>query len=709
MELAAGWRAIEADEGLRRAYPDPDFDDSGWADLRVPGHWRSSAAFAGSEGPLLHRHRFEAPQPGEGRRSWLTFEGLFYQGDVWLDGSYVGDTEGYFFPHTFEVTDALRAQAEHVLALELTCAPQRDKTAKRNITGVFQHWDCLDPDWNPGGIWRPVHLSETGPVRMHHLRTLCAEATPERAVVRFRAVLDAAEAGSACIRTTIGGTDHEHEQPLAAGENRVLWTVVVDKPDLWWPHALGDQPLHEVTVEVRLPERGNEVSDRRTFATGLRQVRMKNWVTSVNGERLFLKGTNQGPTRMRLADATAEDFERDVVLAKEAGLDLVRVHGHVSRPDLYDAADRHGLLLWQDMPLQWGYARGIRKQAARQAREAVDLLGHHPSIALWCGHNEPMALDVEPGTKVDAARLRLKYLALQQVPTWNKTILDSSVKRAFDKADGTRPAIAHSGVMPHVGADGTDAHLYFGWYHGDERDLPGYLAAWPRQARFVSEFGAQAVPETADFLDPAAWPALDWRRLVRTHALQLGIFKRHGLDPADFATFDEWRQATQAYQATVVRHHVEHLRRLKYRPTGGFCQFSFADGHPAVTWSVLDHERVPKLGYEALAAACAPVIVTADRPAAVYAPGDTLALDVHVVSDLRTPVTGCTVTATLRWEGGSASWSWGGDVPPDSCQRVGMVRAVVPDAPGPLVLDLSLDADEVKAANRYDALIAEVA
>ena len=707
MDLAGTWRAVVADEDVRRAYPSPDFDDRGWDDIEVPGHWRSSPAFAEADGPVLHRRRFDADAPAEGRRSWLTFDGLFYQGDVWLDGSYLGDTEGYFFPHTFEVTDALRSQSEHVLALELTCAPQRDKTAKRNITGVFQHWDCLDPTWNPGGIWRPVGLTETGPVRIAWLRTLCAEAGGERAVVRFRAVLDAAEATTVCIRTTLGGTDHELTQPVAAGENRVLWTVVVDQPELWWPHALGEQPLHDVTVTVSLPEAGldDPVSDRRRFRTGLRQVRMKNWICSVNGERLFLKGSNQGPTAMRLAEAAADDFERDVVLAKDAGLDLLRVHGHVSRPELYDAADRHGLLLWQDFPLQWGYARGIRKQAARQAREMVDLLAHHPSIAVWCAHNEPVAIDVEPGVKVDAARLRMKYLGLQQVPTWNKTVLDSSVRRAIDKADGTRPVVAHSGVMPHVGSGGTDSHLYFGWYHGDERDLPGFLAAWPRMARFVSEFGTQAVPETADFMEPERWPDLDWERLGRRHALQKGLFRKHGLGPEEFGTFEEWQRATQAYQATVVRHHVEHLRRLKYRPTGGFCQFSFADGHPAVTWSVLDHERVRKVGYEALAAACAPVIVTADRPAAAYAPGDAVALDVHVVSDLRTGVADAKVTATLRWEGGSASWSWQGDIGPDACERVGMVRAVVPDAAGPLVLDLSLDSPDVKAANRYESLI----
>ena len=37
-----------------------------------------------------------------------------------------------------------------------------DRTAKRNLTGVFQHWDCADPAANPGGIWRPVGLSSSG-------------------------------------------------------------------------------------------------------------------------------------------------------------------------------------------------------------------------------------------------------------------------------------------------------------------------------------------------------------------------------------------------------------------------------------------------------------------------------------------------------------------------------------------------------------------
>ena len=62
-----------------------------------------------------------------------------------------------------------------------------------------------------------------------------------------------------------------------------------------------------------------------------------------------------------------------------------------------------------------------------------------------------------------------------------------------------------------------------------------------------------------------------------------------------------------------MRRHIEALRRIKYRPTGGFAQFCFADGHPAVTWSVLGHDRAPKAAYDALREACRPVIVVADR------------------------------------------------------------------------------------------------
>ncbi|MFO7280334.1 MAG: hypothetical protein C0P77_008010 [Thermoanaerobacterales bacterium] len=727
-DLADGWRAAEADEHLRRSYTDHDFDDDDWQEVRVPGHWRSSPAFAGSDGPVLHRCRFEAPPPPAGRRAWLTFEGIFYQGDVWLDGGYLGDTEGYFVPHTFEVTDALRARSEHALAVEVTC-PAQPAAPRRALTGAFQAAPWLDPAWNPGGIWRPVRLHETGPVRIAALRVVCAEATSERAVLRWHAVLDSDDARRVRLRTEVGGVDHEVDQPLAAGDNEVRWTVTIERPVLWWPRALGDPALHDVRVAVLLapgdgpgdgaPDeaagpggaRAAVVSDERRLRTGLRSVQLRRWVARVNGERLFLKGALLGPTRQALGEAPGDEVRRDVERAVDAGLDLLRVHGHVARPELYEAADERGLLLWQDMPLVGPYLRGIRRQAARQARAMVDLLGHHPSIALWCGHDaptaDPAAVPDEPtGAGADA----LRRLAGQQLPTWNRTVLDGSVRRALHKADGSRPVVPHSGVAPHLPQlEGTDTHLSLGWLVGDERDLPDLARRLPRLVRFVTEPGPESLPsgDSAGFAAPERWPDLDWEGLERRHGLHRALLARR-VPPDGYATFDGWRDATQRYQATVVRRHVEELRRLKYRPTGGFAVGLLADARPAVSPALLDHHRRPKAAYEALRDACRPVIVVADRLPATVPAGTPLALDVHVVSDLRVPIEGARVTAELSWPGGRHAWHWAGDVGPDECVRVGTVQAVAPaldeSTAGTLALDLRLRLPGGElVTNRYEA------
>jgi beta-mannosidase len=731
LDRALSWRAAPADEALRRHYPDPAFDDSSWTSVSVPGHWRSEPAFAASDGPLLYRAPLDLPSPrdsstdstgGSSReRMWLVIDGVMYTSDVWLDGTYLGDTEGYFFPHAFEITEQVDGRSEHLLALEVACPPPVDLTAKRALTGVFQHWDLLDQTWNPGGIWRPPRIEQTGPVRIKHFRALCREANETSAVIFVRAVLDATEACTVDLVTTVGlespesgaSADdlapHHNRQPLAAGENRVEWTMTIESPRLWWPWSLGAQPLYLLTCAVELDGAGG-ASDERSCRIGLRSVTANNWIFSVNGERLFLKGSNQGPTRMALAEATDDELAADVALARSAGLDFLRVHAHVSRPALYDAADEAGVLLWQDLPLQWGYARSVRKPARRQAREAVDLLAHHPSIFVWCGHNEPFAMEVTPERMADPksrAWLVAKGALSTVLPTWNKTVLDHSIKRVLDKCDGSRPVVPHSGVFPHPPQfDGTDTHTYFGWYNGQFRQFATLMMRWPRLARFVTEFGAQAVPDDAPWLHPERWPDLDWDEAYERFALQKPFFDQH-VAPADHPTYDGWVLATQRYQGEVIKFHIETLRRLKYSPCGGFAQFCLADGYPSVTWSVLDAGRRPKLGYAVVRNACRPVIVVADWLPARLAPSESVALDVHVVNDERIALSDMVVRAHLRWreEGGDGRsgehvWGWTGDAGADGVVRVGTIQAQAPSfAAGRVSLDLELTGHDATGAD----------
>jgi beta-mannosidase len=89
--LSGGWRAVTADDDVRRDGIGLELDDSAWLEIDVPGHWRSHPDLAASDGPVLYRRRFDGSPPAPGRRRWVTFDGVFYQADVWLDGAYLGD------------------------------------------------------------------------------------------------------------------------------------------------------------------------------------------------------------------------------------------------------------------------------------------------------------------------------------------------------------------------------------------------------------------------------------------------------------------------------------------------------------------------------------------------------------------------------------------------------------------------------------------
>jgi beta-mannosidase len=700
VDLRGVWKVTPADDDVRRDGIGLGADTTAWSEIDVPGHWRRHPDFAESDGPLLHRREFRMAPPADGVRRWITFDGIFYQADVWLDGAYLGDPEGYFVPHAFDVTALSRLGDEHVVAVEVACTPQRSVRGRRNITGVFQYWDGMDRTWNPGGIWADVAVVDTGPVRVDRFRVLCRDADSSRAHLLLHARVDSAASRTVRFRTRIDGRPvAELERALASGTNEVSWNLDIDDPALWWPRSLGDQPLTDVTVEIVID---GVVSDHATRRTGLREVAWTDWMCSVNGERLYLKGANLLPTHAALAVPTPAEVRRDVELAAEAGLDALRIHGHIGRHEVYNAADELGILVLQDFPLQWGYARSVRGRAVEQARAAVDVLGHHPSIVSWTAHNDPSAVAV--GIEGDTTRSRLRFVAAHQLPSWNKSVLDRWVKRSFEKADPTRRCVPHSGVLPHLPQlDGTDSHLYFGWYHGDARDLASLAARVPRMVRFVSEFGAQAVPVSADFIDASAWPDLPWDELAERHGLQRWVFDER-VPPDRFATFDEWRRATQTYQAELLRHQIETLRRLKYRPSGGFCMFALNDPAPMVSWSVLDHLRVPKPGFDALRRSCRPVVVVADRPPDFVVPGDDLSLDVHVVNDLRRDLGGV-IDVVVAWAGGSRRWRFVGDVPADDCVRVGRIELDVPATLGALTVDLSFTADGVSASNHYSTAV----
>ncbi|MCY4425091.1 MAG: hypothetical protein OXC06_18685 [Acidimicrobiaceae bacterium] len=680
MDLGGTWRIAAATEGRRRTFHEFDFDDSGWATTPVPSHWAQGAAGGGadlaSEESVLYRRRFEgpadaaaAPETGTGgTRWWLRIEGLAQQGDIWLDGSYLGHTDGYFVPHELEVTDQIGARSEHLLAIEATCRRFRDPDNRTTLTGALQDPElCGSDDMIVGGLWRPVRLRSSGTVAIRHARAICAEVHTsgdrgrgrsggERtARLALRAVLDVPGGGAVSLRTRVAGTEHVHDHHAAVGENRVEWTVDVADPPLWWPHSLGDQRLCDLEMEALA---GGEVHDRRRFRIGFRSVEMRRWVLHVNGERLFAKGANLLPTKPLLGTASPSEVADDIRAARNAGLDLVRPIAHIAREEFYDTADELGMLVWQDLPVRGVMSRGVVGEARRQAREAVDLLGHRPSVALWCAHDDPFPRTRRPSA-TPAAWSRLG-------PSWNRDVLDRRLGRVLSRCDGSRPVVSHTAVPPHFPSlEGTTSQLWFGLHGGRAADLAPRLARVPTMGQFVSAFGT---PVRAD-------------------------------------------------QPEVVKTSVEILRRLKYRPTGGFLLHALADvgTGDGAGFGVLDWLRRPKPGWKALVEACRPVIVTADPLPAWVRGGDRLELAVHVVNDTRADLGDLRVHARVLGPDGVAvrEQRWEGSAGADDCVLVGYIDADLPVgiAPGQLAVELTLtvgpesDQDPAVATNRYSTPI----
>jgi len=681
LDLSGRWAAVEATDALRRDFVRPELDDRAWQEVRVPGHWRDEASFSCSDGPLLYRKRFEAGMLMPGERAWLVMEGVFYEADVWLDGSYLGDTEGYFFPHCFEVTALLRERGEHLLAVEVACPRP---PGGRALLGAWADPGCVSPSYNPGGIWAPVRVVTSGPVRLAALRAACLEARQGRAVVELAARLDALEALKVDVEATLispvrpSGTKFTWQAHLAAGPNSARWRAVVPEPELWWPAGLGGQPLYEVAVSVLV--RG-AVSDSRSLTTGLRQVRARKMTWELNGERVFLQGAELVPTGRALAAVSSEDVARDVAVAREAGLNLLRVKQHVGRPELYRAADQAGMLLWQDLPLPGRWSG--KGQAVRQAREAVWLLAHHPSIVAWCGG----------GTGRGAAQWALRGGWATQ----------RAVKRATDLADGSRPALAHvPGLAARLVSPGPGASGRGGPRLGR---LERAAAIWPGAARLVAGVGAAS---SSSGLRPERWPQLD-AEMLRQSCVPDKAQLLADWPPERPTSFDCWSEAAREAQAEFVRSLVEGLRRLRSYPVSGFVLSRLNDAQECfVSSSLVDYERRPKPAFAALGRALAPLLPVASGLGESYRANSTVRFSLWVLNAQPVASGELELLATLAWPGGGCSWRFAGVAPAGSTSLVARKATALPgwadfERAGPRPWQLRLELVLLRGGNKVSS------
>lgn len=668
--LSDNWK-FKPVEKFSPEYRSPDYDDWGWGDAPVPGQWQRIPGLEKYHGRGVYRlvQTFEGDTTD--KRYHLLFNGVFYKARVFLNGAELGEHQGYFQPFEFEITDLL--EKENVLVVEVECLREKQVTRKKQVLGVFGNWDVISSYYNPGGIWAPVTVRKTGRAWINSFRLSTLEVKPE-VRVRIQAGFKGEVPEDARLELLFEPDNFEGDSiavsfPLK-GKDNIDLEVALPRARVWNPHKRGFP--HCYSVVARLAAKDREL-DLRYFLTGFRTVRVEDdYHFFVNGEPLYIKGNNYAPSLVYLSETTRDLVDTDVEMMKKANYDMVRVHAHVDHPEFYRACDRGGMLVWQDGPFQWGYHPDILETAVGQTRDMVRLLYNHPSIAVWNCHNEPLAagLDRTRPNPLDLARSVRPVLSMQgsgAYSDWNYDVLDAALERAVKEEDPYRPVNRASG---RVGGAAHDWHNYYGWYVGEVDDFPGWLEKEyrrdPAMLRFTTEFGAQAFPvyESAiKFMDPdiGKLGPRQRRRLHLENSWQPGIMyprvkRRH------YPDLESYILATQEYQARLLKFHVERVRMTKYDPNYGCIAFLHNDSHPAITWSVVDVWREPKLGYFALRDCFRDPYVMMPFRFAPYRKGETVTFPVHVVNDTLKEWRGCRVRALLP---DGSELEFGADLLPD--------------------------------------------
>jgi beta-mannosidase len=430
-------------------------------------------------------------------------------------------------------------------------------------------------------------------------------------------------------------------------------------------------------VQVSLTGSGCELLDEVVIRTGIRSVDLHEWQFSLNAQREFIRGLNWVPADSFPGRLRSDNYTRLLKMARDSGANLLRVWGGGLREKrtFYDLCDELGMLVWQEFPFACLFLGSYPRDPAylalveAECSAIVRQLGRHPSLVVWCGGNE-------------FSRSR------------NRPLLDT-LAALVAHHDGTRPFIP---VSPSFDRGG-DAHNWHVW-HG-QAPIQHYQV---ETARFLSEFGLQALPHLDTLQATLPDPATGWE----THHADEQKLKRY------ISLFDQQLRAghnqssihnlqftihnSQLAQCAALQTAIEHVRRRKGE-AGGVCVWQFNEPWPAISWAIVDYFGRPKLAYERLTHWYNPVLVSLKFPAGRrWQAGQTFSAEIGAINDSQQAFAGCELQVRLD---GALIHSQRLDLPADSVQHVGQVSHCLTHPPGQITLNLYYEA-EVLARNTYD-------
>lgn len=388
-----------------------DFDCKGWEDIRVPAHiqmegydkpqyvnvqypWDGHEAIEPGEIPTQFNpvasyvKYFTVPENMQGKRLFVSFQGVESGFALWCNGSYVGYSEDTFTPSEFELTSYLK-EGENKLAVQV-------------FKWTSGSW-CEDQDFfRFSGIFRDVYLYSIPDTHVSDIRikTILND-TYDRGNLEI--VLEAIGNGKVeLILTRQGEEAARTEVEIMDGQSTVV-ELTIEQPALW----SAEQPnLYNLMIQVTDDQ--EQLQELIPQRVGFRRFAIEDGIMKLNGKRIVFKGVDRHEFSSRRGRVPNHDeLLRDIVTMKRNNINAIRTSHYPNDSALYALCDEYGLYLIDECNMEthgmWDMVgRGvwpIEKALPGDRQEWKDLLldrvnsmyqrdKNHPSIIIWSCGNE---------------------------------------------------------------------------------------------------------------------------------------------------------------------------------------------------------------------------------------------------------------------------------------------------------------------------------
>jgi len=394
------------------------FNDSLWRKVQLPHDWAVGLPFSDKDNDDLkdhgyhaiggmfpensvgwYRKQFKVAASDSGKRISITFDGIFRDAKVWINGFYLGGNESGYVGFTRDLTDYINFNQENTIVV------RADATQSE---GWF---------YEGAGIYRNVWLNTYDNLNIGDDVFVFTEQDEGKSTVKVEATIK--NNGLKTINAVfyaylkdrqgkiVGQTKEQQVTIIASGETGIKQSVTLDHPELW---SLEQPYLYHLVPVVKV---NNQIADSRDIRFGVRTVAIKADGFYLNGKHIKIKGTNNHQDHAGLGSALPDALQYyRISLLKQMGANAYRASHHAPTPELLEACDSLGMLVLDEQRLL-----NSSPEYLDQFERLIKRDRNHPSVFLWSIGNEEGYLQTNSYGKRIAQTLLAKQVQLDPTRT----------------------------------------------------------------------------------------------------------------------------------------------------------------------------------------------------------------------------------------------------------------------------------------------------